>query len=463
MLTRSGYVIDKKEVDPRLLDKMRKDLTVAPVIENPPAFCPFPKKFKVYLESSSKICIPRQYAREQEGLPAAKTSWKKVEERPALRFTGTLKTQTMQPQAVEACMKCFQEYGGGILSLPTGYGKTTVALHIACKVGLKTLVVTHKEFLADQWIERIHQFVPGTKVGRIQGDISDVESCDIVVGMLQSLSMKDYDPSIFEGFGLLIIDEVHHVSAPVFSKCLLKTCCPYILGLSATPHRKDGLTKVIEWFLGPIFFKIERENQTGVRVECVTYKCERYYLPPPLIRGKSINLAKLVNDLADDVERNCLIAATATALMKKGRKIIILSDRRGHCEKLVQMIGEDRSGLYIGGMSQDELKEAERKDVIIATYGLANEGLDIPKLDTLILSTPKSDVVQSVGRILRENHSVAKMSPLIIDVIDAYSVFYAQFNKRKRYYDQVGFEVVKEEAECFSEEEEETFAFVVDD
>lgn len=462
MLTRSGYVFDKTSVDPRLIDKIRKDLTVAPIIENAQAFGAYPKRFRIYKESPMRMCIPRQYARELS-LPAATQAFKSVEKRPGMQFNGTLKEATRQPEAVAACMKAFEECGGGLLSLPTGFGKTTVALHIACRMGLKTLVVTHKEFLADQWIERIGQFVPGAKVGRIQGDVCDADNKDFVVGMLQSLSMKDYDPSVFEGFGLLIIDEAHHVSAPVFSKCLLKTCCPYMLGLSATPHRKDGLTKVIEWFMGPIFFMIERENQAGVRVECLTYHCDRYHLPPPLIMGKSINLAKLVNELCEDDERTSLIADTVADLLKQERKIIILSDRRGHCEDLVSRIGEDTASLYIGGMSQEALKEAEQKRVIVATYGLANEGLDIPSLDTLILSTPKSDVIQSVGRILRENHTVKKEAPLVIDVIDAYAVFYAQYNKRKKYYDKAGFEVVRGGGDSEQREEDENFAFVSDD
>jgi superfamily II DNA or RNA helicase len=443
MLTRYGYAIDKGRLDnSTLVDVMRKELTVAPEMENPHPFAPAPKRFKIYGENTKKMYVPRYYA-QMKGFPKPSTEElrKGVQPAPRMRFAGALKDATRQPEAAAACEKAFEEHGGGILSLPTGFGKTTVALYLACRLGLKTLIVTHKEFLADQWIERIGQFAPGTTVGRIQADVCDVEGKDFVVGMMQSLSMKDYDASVARGFGLLIIDEVHHVSAPVFSRCLLKFCCPYMLGLSATPHRKDGLFKVIEWCIGPLFFSIQRENQRQVTVQCATYRCERYKKPPPMIRGQTINLARIVNEMCDDASRNDMLLGRVRGFLGEGRTIIVLSDRRAHCEEIARRLGDGVAGLYIGGMSQEALKESESKRVIVATYGLANEGLDIPKLDTLVLSTPKSDVVQSVGRILRENHVGEKKPPLVLDIVDDHGVFYAQFGKRKRFYETAGFHV----------------------
>lgn len=443
MLTRSGYEVDKSTLQNELLIGMRKELTVSPMVERPHPFAPPPPKFRLYQETMRRMCVPRYYA-ELKGFPRG-SSERLAPEARTMRFSGTLKDATRQNEAATACEKAFSEHGGGILSLPTGFGKTTVALNLACRLGLKTLVVAHKEFLADQWIERIQQFVPGAKIGRIQADVCDVEDKDFVVGMLQSLSMKDYPPEVFAGMGLLIIDEVHHVSAPVFSRCLLKACCPYMLGLSATPHRKDGLFKVIEWCIGPLCFSVQRENQKQVVIETLTYRCDRYKQPLPSMRGMAINMAKVINDMCADPERNKIIVDRVRECLGAGRQVIVLSDRRGHCEHLTQTLGNSVAGLYIGGSSQETLKKAETKDVILATYSLANEGLDIPKLDTLILATPKSDVVQSVGRILRENHTEQKKPPLVVDIIDDHGVFYAQYNKRKLYYTQAGFVIQRQQ------------------
>jgi len=128
--------------------------------------------------------------------------------------------------------------GHGVLSLPCGYGKTTVSLAIACKLGYRTMIIVHKQFLADQWRERIQQFCPGATIGVVQQDKKEVE-CDFVIAMLQSLSLKEYSFSDFESIGTLIVDEAHHICAKVFSQSLFKMCPKHIYGLSATP-RKEG-------------------------------------------------------------------------------------------------------------------------------------------------------------------------------------------------------------------------------
>ena len=113
-------------------------------------------------------------------------------------------------------------------------------------------MIVHKSFLLNQWVERIQEFLPTAKIGRIQGPIMDIEGADIVIGMLQSLSMKNYPESTWSCFGLMIVDECHHISSEVFSRALVTIVTKYTLGLSATMKRKDGLTDVFKMFLGDI-------------------------------------------------------------------------------------------------------------------------------------------------------------------------------------------------------------------
>ena len=146
-----------------------------------------------------------------------------------------------------------------------------MALNILAQIGLKTLVIVHKEFLLNQWVERIEQFLPGARIGRIQGQIVDVEDKDIVLGMLQSLSMKEYPAELFAEFGLTIVDEVHHIAAEVFVRSLFKIVSPFMLGLSATMQRKDGLTKVFKMFLGPVRYKEKPNLEHNVLVKAVEF------------------------------------------------------------------------------------------------------------------------------------------------------------------------------------------------
>ena len=166
-----------------------------------------------------------------------------------------------------------KESGGGLLDVDPGKGKTVMGLYIIAKLKKKTLVIVHKSFLLNQWIERIQQFLPNARVGKIQGQIVDIEDKDIVIGMLQSLSQKEYPENLFDSFGLSIYDETHHLGAEVFSRCMMKTITNYTLGLSGTMQRKDGLTKVFKMFLGDIIHKEKTDtSEHKVIVKAIHYK-----------------------------------------------------------------------------------------------------------------------------------------------------------------------------------------------
>lgn len=309
---------------------------------------------------------------------------------------------------------------------------TAVALYVACIMKVKTLVVVHKQFLTDQWENRIETFVPFAKIGRLQRDMEDVHDCDIVVGMLQSIAMREYDEDLLQDFGLVIFDEVHVVPAPVFSRALLRLCAPYMLGLSATPVRRDGLSKVINWFLGPIFYEHSLAGKSDVTVEIV--KCR-------LGRTLPMNIVAAINILCNMQHRNALILEKAQHLVSLGHKVIIISERRSHCEALLNELAsvDIDGGLCYGGINNFELERSKEKAVLLGTYGYVKEGFDLPTLDAMILATPRSDVVQACGRVLRFETS---LSPTIIDIVDEWIIGRAQYNKRRLYYEKSGFTVL---------------------
>jgi len=296
--------------------------------------------------------------------------------------------------------------------------------------------------LLNQWKDRIQQFLPKAQIGIIQKNKVDIVGKDVVIGMLQSLAMKDYSPSTFDSFGLTIIDETHHISSKVFSKALFTVCTKYMIGLSATPIRKDGLTKVLNWFIGDIIFSVQRENQNTVNVDISNFKCDEYTEDPPLNKMGKISLSTVINQLVVIEKRNNLIIDLLKKDMADNRKTILLTDRRNHCEILFSLVQQhipsSTVGLYMGGMKQNELEKSEKCDIILATFSLAHEGLDIPTLDTLILASPKTDIIQSCGRILRETVG-KKNTPLIHDIVDRYASLPSQALKRRKYYVESGF------------------------
>ena len=422
-VTRTGYFLEDPSQD------VKKNLTVRAIVNSDIGFPPPP--FKVFKQSktSKGIWVPLYYGLETFGPCLHDKRPEPV--RVSATFVGKLRDETHQNEAFSKAVSL----GHGVLSLPCGFGKTTVALAIACKLGLRTMIIVHKEFLANQWRERIQQFCPGATIGIVQRDRINVDT-DFVIAMLQSLSMKEYSFEQFETIGTVFVDEAHHICAEVFSRSLFKMCPRHLFGLSATPDRKDGLTKVLHWFMGPTILSVERENQKQVCVFPIQFDCPQFKECPPTTRFGKLCLAEMINLLTYNEERNRLLVD----LIRKastGRHLLVLSDRRAHCEWLHSQFPEN-SGLYMGGMKQQQLEESSQKNIIIGTFSQAHEGLDIPSLDTVILATPKSDIKQSIGRILRETTG-KKNDPHIYDICDHWSILFSMYTKRKRVYQQGGF------------------------
>jgi superfamily II DNA or RNA helicase len=424
ILTRTGLILESSTPE------IKKELTVRPLVNNEYGFPPPP--FKVYRTAKSGICVPRFYGTDAIGPP--KEDKRPTPTRTNIKFTGKLRDATHQNEAHAAAIQA----GHGVLSLPCGYGKTTVSLAIACTLGYRTMIVVHKQFLADQWRQRIQQFCPGATIGVVQQNKKEVD-CDFVIAMLQSLSLKEYSFGDFDSIGTVIVDEAHHICAKVFSQSLFKMCPRHIYGLSATPVRKDGLSKVLHWFMGPTFFAVERENQIHVEVFPVQYDCPMFKNPPPCTRNGQLSLVNMITELVEHRDRNRMLTSLVKKASSGTRQLLVLSDRRQHCEFLHQCFPTS-SGLYMGGMKEADLEASSKKKIIFATFSQAHEGLDIPTLDTVILATPKSDIQQSIGRVMRETPG-KNNNPHIYDIVDQWSILFAMYKKRLRVYKQGGFKI----------------------
>jgi superfamily II DNA or RNA helicase len=433
-----GYTIYKECLTLHDINYIKKTLNVKPFIPNS-----FVKTtgFPVYRESSKKLYIPRYFGINNYGLQDEQ----KIDdgENININFKGQLRDY--QINIVDTYLNSLNsDYGGGgLLEIPCGRGKTIMALNIISKLKKKTLVIVHKGFLLNQWVERIQEFLPNSKIGKIQGQIIDIDGKDIVIGMLQSLSMKEYPDNMFNCFGLTIVDECHHISSEVFSRSLLKIITKYTLGLSATMQRKDGLTKVFKMFLGDIVYSEKRESDNSVLVKGIKYYSNDDEFNDVLydFRG-SVQYSSMITKLSKYENRsNFIIEVIKKELINnKNQQIMILGHYKSLLVYLYKVLNREHYsvGYYVGGMKDVDLKISEKKQIIIATYAMASEALDIKSLTTLILATPKTDITQAVGRILRTKHE----QPLVIDIIDVHNIFENQWKKRLSFYKKNNYKII---------------------
>lgn len=441
-LSRQGYSISKKSLTEKDIETIYKALTVAPAVN--PQFAGEQKDFYLYGETKTKIYMPRYWGIYQFGEP--KTDKLRTSDMGLdidIPFNGAIR-KTQEP-VVAAFLEKTKKKEGGIITLKCGGGKTVTALYLASLLKKKTLVVVHKTFLMSQWHERITQFLPSARVGFIQGEVIDIADKDIILGMLQSISMKDYHRSIFKDIGFVVFDECHHLGAEVFSRALTKVACPYTLGLSATPDRGDGLTKVFMWYLGDFIYRAQEIRDSNVKVDIYYYiNDDPSYSEEQRIGYNNLNMSRMLNNISFCKRRNDFILALLPDLLKQKRQILILCDRKEQIFYLGSKIEEleiGSYGYYIGGLKQSQLDEAMTKDIMIGTYNMVSEGFDCKKLDTLILASPRSNVKQSVGRILRVQAKDRTVIPLVIDIGDVFSIYTSQLDKRIRLYEKEGYDI----------------------
>lgn len=429
-ITRNGYKVPKTAIEN--LDKLKKELTVKPNIPSVFVNPRYVKKYAVFGETENFIYVPKQFGISRWGpapLDIVATSSPD-------RWTFAGSVRPAQVEVVNSYLK--PEPHDGMICLQTGGGKTVCALYIASQLCVKTLIIVHNTFLKDQWEDRIKAFLPGVKIGHLQGETADVEGKDIVIAMIQSISMKEYPKEVFKGFGLTVIDECHHIASEVFVQAFQKITSKHMLGLSATPDRKDGLMYVIEWFLGPILYRSESGDKVDEAVHVEVYKHE----PTDIEFNKILynnqgvmNVAGMVNKLAEFVPRTDLLVKIIQDILEKepDRQLLVLSDRVQHCKDICAKLDPAKAAILAQNVASAKRAEfCASKKVLIATYSMCKEGFDVATLNTLVMATPRPDIDQIVGRILRTERSVRKIHPLIVDVVDC--TFRRQFQARLKLY-----------------------------
>lgn len=493
VLTAHGYAIKKTSLTPRASQKLRKDLTVAPIVA--PKFAMAAQTpFAIFTESPSRFYVPRAWAFENFGQAEAEA----VPE--GLALSDAAANFVGKPYDYQvAIIQTFLDKGSnGLICVPCGRGKTFMALAIAARLKRRFLIVVDKEFLMNQWRGEITALLPGLRVGILQADTNQTNTetikqkdptipelkklakeaglkvggtkeellkrlaeanvkvvpeaeevtYDCTICMIQTLVQRDFPEDTFRSYGFTIFDECHHLGAAHFSRALLKVQTKYMLGLSATPKRDDGLTKVFEWFLGkPVYWEKSREPDETVIVRCEQFTCDdaEYTEIPTDYRGEMI-MGRLLSRVVECSERTKKIAQIIKeTCADPNRRVLVLSERIGHLKSIEALL--ESSGLtmsyYVGGMKEAVREEGARvAKVLLASYAMASEAMNIKTLNTVILASPRKKVEQSTGRILRTQISQRTVAPLIVDIVDVHGVYQGMWKKRRAYYNKCAYKIV---------------------
>ena len=359
-------------------------------------------------------------------------------------FTGTLRLDQ------EAAVATMLRHDAGVFCAPTAFGKTVTAAAMIARCGVNTLVLVHRTELLKQWQERLQSFLDVGKgvIGTIGGGKAK-PTARIDIAVMQSLSRKGEVNPLVESYGQVIVDECHHVGAVSFDAILKRVKAKYVLGLTATPIRRDGQQPIIFMQCGPIRHTAVKPAGAPHDLEVVPHSLhKRIDLP------QEAGIQDVFRHIANDLERTAAIAAEIERAFNQGRKVLVLTERTDHLDAIVatldgrvplqfvlhgRMSGKKRAAL----ITEFSALPPDAPRILLATGKLVGEGFDHPPLDTLVLAMPiswKGTLQQYAGRLHREH--ATKTDVRIIDFVDnGHPILLRMWDKRQRGYRAMGYRI----------------------
>lgn len=451
IITLAEYAsIPKSQVDSRLTTFLREELNFfnaeyamkknmgMPTYE-------LEKYFKAVLSEGGEVLVPRGFL----------SHLKSYLQEQGILFHISDKRNRLKPISIHPSFELFdyqkealthfEKTDCGVLVAPPGSGKTIMGLGLITKKKQPALILVHRKQIYDQWLERIENFlnIPKKDVGQFVSNKKSVKS-PITVAMVQSLARQKDWKELKNSFGLVLVDECHHMPAKMFRDVITKFNSHYLFGLTATPKRKNNDEKLIYAYLGDIVHEVPKDYQTktsNVQKVAICVRETGLSLPFPVKRTDFQILAKI---LVFDSERNRLIAEDIVTETKSGKKCLVLTERKEHVEILNFYLKKDFETIALtSDITAKKRKQKENQiasghfQILIATGQLLGEGSDIRNLDALFLVFPFSfegKLIQYIGRIERGEEMIKK----VYDYRDSrIEIFDAMFKKRKRYYNRL--------------------------
>ena len=338
-----------------------------------------------------------------------------------LKFKGELRDE--QKIVKKEGLDYLTKTGCVILSLYTGAGKTALSINLACNIKLKTLVIVNKIVLMKQWEESILKFCPEALIQRLTPQ-SKIKESDFYI--MNAINVEKMGKTFYKDIGCVIVDEAHLIMAETLVRSLKYICPRYLIGLSATPYRNDGLNGLLDFYFGKnkIIREMNREHiiyrvYTDIKIEM------------ELADNGRVNWGAVLKSQSEDEERNELIVKIIIHF--KERNFLVLCKRVEQANYLFKRLKEN--GEYVDnliGSKQEFDKEAR---ILVGIHQKISVGFDHPKLDTLLLATDlDSYFIQSLGRVFRRQDTI----PVVFDLVDKNAILVKHYKNRKEVYTKVG-------------------------
>ena len=396
--------------------------------------------FKTLEEKDGSVNIPRGFIGKllrfckEKNIPYRLQDKRTKLER--IEFKADITLHQHQIEAVEKTEK--KDFG--IIVAPPGTGKTVMGLSIVAAKKQPALIIVHRKQLFDQWIERIESFlgIPKYRIGKIEGGKCEIGH-EITVAMIQSLLTPELPVNLHKSFGIILVDECHHIPAKTFRAAIHGFHSYYLYGFTATPKRKNGDEKLMFIQIGEIIHEVVLSGEDSSHSEELSVVIRETALFTPF-NSKTDNTETLLSILIHDTARNELIINDLKKEVVAGRKVLVLTERISHTVILNQYIKGSAETIVLTGddsaqvrkLKQDQIRNDEFQ-VIIATGQFIGEGTDIAALDCLLLAYPFSfegKLIQYIGRVQRGN-----IKPVIYDYRDRRIEYLENlFKQRNRFY-----------------------------
>ena len=380
-----------------------------------------------------------------------------------VNFSGQLRPEQLDAAAAIA------EYGDGILCAPTAFGKTALAAWMIAQRKVNTLVLVHRQQLLDQWQARLSMFLdlPAKSIGQIGGGKNDPSGC-VDVAIIQSSHDKAGVKDFVAEYGQVIVDECHHLSAFTFEQVMKQVKAKYVLGLTATPERKDGHHPIIYMQCGPIRYKLSARSMTASSPfeHEVLPRLTEFCVPP---EQADTTIQELYAGLVDDIPRNELIVGDLLRAVQDGCSPLLLTSRTEHLKYFETALDGKVENVFVlkGGMGKKQrrlIAEAiaavpeGNPRVILATGSYIGEGFDDARLDSLFLAMPiswRGTLQQYVGRLHRLHD--AKRVVRVYDYVDSKVLMLARmYAHRLKGYSAIGYRICNSSNEMFGAERQTT-------
>ena len=404
-------------------------------------------EFNLWGETEEFYCVPPQYGVDEFGAPDEdlRPHGVPIDVEMKTKLWGADPDDPFnQIEVADAIQKHFLEQKrGGAIELPTSSGKTILLLYIVTQLlKLKALVIAPFVALHNQLLRRIKKYAPAARVGVIHQQTWDVDDKDIVVAMLHTLAGQEYEPNAFKEFGVVIFDEVDKVATKHFSRVLYKLAdIRYIIGLSATVERNDGMESLFPLFLGPYIFRapMATRDSRNTCVQALVYEEGANNTIYQRTDPTAPNVDLMIKRLLADENRHAKILDVLDALYAQKRRVVVLAQGVKYGARLTedsQARHPERPMVHY----KRTLKEEDREfiddhphDLVVATYSIFSVGMDLGYLDTLLMITPRKTIKQAIGR-LRSYTEYTRQPLLILDLVDMCGFFIGQHAARRRIY-----------------------------